>query len=250
MENSAHIDNNGKMVRNDERNNNGKVSSRFTHYTAHKRVAFTLAEVLITLGIIGIIAALTIPALVTKYKKQVTANCLKVAYSLFNQALGLSVQHNGDTSSWEITSTGIAPKYILPYVEYVGKVKPYTMKSLYPEGIWLLWDRNNIYALKNGMIFTILYSQGVISLTVDINGQQGPNELGIDGFEFRILTTKNTLGTVCTSNNRDVLLGKNGSFTYGTCSRSTSGWEYYAGECCAKVIMMDGWQIKDDYPWK
>lgn len=34
--------------------------------------AFTLAEVLITLGIIGIVAALTIPALIGNYQKQVT----------------------------------------------------------------------------------------------------------------------------------------------------------------------------------
>ena len=35
-------------------------------------IAFTLAEVLITLGIIGIVAALTIPALITKYQDKVT----------------------------------------------------------------------------------------------------------------------------------------------------------------------------------
>ena len=41
---------------------------------------FTLAEVLITLGIIGVIAALTIPALITKYQKRQTAVALKQAY--------------------------------------------------------------------------------------------------------------------------------------------------------------------------
>ena len=38
---------------------------------------FTVAEVLITLGIIAIVAAMTLPSLVGKYQKQVTANRLK-----------------------------------------------------------------------------------------------------------------------------------------------------------------------------
>ena len=36
-----------------------------------KNTAFTLAEVLITLGIIGVVAALTLPALIANYQKQV-----------------------------------------------------------------------------------------------------------------------------------------------------------------------------------
>ncbi len=36
-----------------------------------KRTAFTLAEVLITLGIIGIVAALTMPSLIANYKRQI-----------------------------------------------------------------------------------------------------------------------------------------------------------------------------------
>lgn len=47
---------------------------------------FTLAEVLITLGIIGIIAAMTLPSLIGNYKKKVLQNQFKVAYSLFQQA--------------------------------------------------------------------------------------------------------------------------------------------------------------------
>lgn len=207
---------------------------------------FTLAETLIILGIIGIVVVLTIPGLITRYQKHVTVNRLKTAYSLFNQAIEMSVQHNGDTSSWEITEKGIAPKYILPYVDYVGKVKPYTMKSLYPGGTWLLWDNNNIYALKNGMAFTILYAQGVIAVTVDINGSQGPNELGIDGFEFRIVSGKNNL-SFASAKDRNVMLGKN-SKPLGVCSREGS-WRYYDGEYCTAVIILDGWQIKDDYPW-
>lgn len=49
--------------------------------------AFTLAEVLITLGIIGVIAALTLPGLIQGYRKKVTETALKKAYSQLSQAL-------------------------------------------------------------------------------------------------------------------------------------------------------------------
>ena len=52
--------------------------------------AFTLAEVLITLGIIGIVAAMTLPSLIANYQKKVTVNRLKQAYSMINQALLLA----------------------------------------------------------------------------------------------------------------------------------------------------------------
>ena len=51
-----------------------------------KNTAFTLAEVLITLGIIGVVAALTLPALIANYQKQVIKEQFKVAYSLVQQA--------------------------------------------------------------------------------------------------------------------------------------------------------------------
>ena len=42
-----------------------------------KFVGFTLAEVLITLGIIGVVAALTLPSVIQKYQKKVTVERLK-----------------------------------------------------------------------------------------------------------------------------------------------------------------------------
>lgn len=49
--------------------------------------AFTLAEVLITLGIIGVVAALTLPSLIQNHKEKVTIVRLKQAYSLFSTAV-------------------------------------------------------------------------------------------------------------------------------------------------------------------
>ncbi len=51
------------------------------HCAGHRKIAFTLAEVLITLGIIGVVAAMTMPAVITNYKKAKTVTTLKKAYS-------------------------------------------------------------------------------------------------------------------------------------------------------------------------
>lgn len=48
---------------------------------------FTLAEVLITLGIIGVVVAITMPSLLSAYKKKVTATKLKQTYSILSTAL-------------------------------------------------------------------------------------------------------------------------------------------------------------------
>mgnify|MGYP002678171255 CR=1 FL=1 len=52
-----------------------------------KKAAFTLAEVLITLGIIGVVAAITLPTLVANYKKQVYVTQLKKSVSAWEQGL-------------------------------------------------------------------------------------------------------------------------------------------------------------------
>ncbi len=51
-----------------------------------KKNAFTLAEVLITLGIIGVVAAITLPLLVQNYQKMVLKNQFKTAYSIAQNA--------------------------------------------------------------------------------------------------------------------------------------------------------------------
>lgn len=58
--------------------------------------AFTLSEVLITLGIIGVVAALTIPSVVNNYKKQQFRTGLKKEYSVLLQALDMYKEANGE----------------------------------------------------------------------------------------------------------------------------------------------------------
>jgi len=52
-----------------------------------EKAAFTLAEVLITLGIIGVVAAMTLPALIQNYQKGVVLNRLKQTYAQVQTAI-------------------------------------------------------------------------------------------------------------------------------------------------------------------
>lgn len=61
-----------------------------------KKFGFTLAEVLITLGVIGIVTALTLPSVVANYQKQKTVSFVKKFYNEINNAIKLSVAENGD----------------------------------------------------------------------------------------------------------------------------------------------------------
>ena len=53
--------------------------------------AFTLAEVLITLGIIGVVAAMTLPVLISNHRKQVYVTQLKKSVSTLEQAFHLAL---------------------------------------------------------------------------------------------------------------------------------------------------------------
>src|SRR5574344_1431849 len=65
-----------------------------------KDKGFTLAEVLITLGIIGVVAALTIPTLIQNYQEKAIVTKLKQSMSLFNQAFKMAELENGPITDW------------------------------------------------------------------------------------------------------------------------------------------------------
>ena len=62
--------------------------------------AFTLAEVLITLGIIGVVAALILPHVVTRINEKVTVSKLKETYSMLNQAYKMAEVENDKPQFW------------------------------------------------------------------------------------------------------------------------------------------------------
>lgn len=70
-----------------------------------RKFGFTLAEVLITLGIIGVVAAMTLPALIQKNHTNVTEARLKKFYSSINQAISLAEVDYGDKKYWSAIDT-------------------------------------------------------------------------------------------------------------------------------------------------
>ena len=65
-----------------------------------KKPGFTMAEVLITIGIIGLVAALTFPILIKQYNYKITETRLKKFYTTINQAVMLAEVKYGDKTSW------------------------------------------------------------------------------------------------------------------------------------------------------
>ena len=84
-----------------------------------KRRAFTLAEVLITLAIIGVVAAMTIPTLISSYKEKQTVSQLLKIQSTLSHAFKMAEVEYGPISTWGLTSTN------------TGKIDSETGKSIY-----------------------------------------------------------------------------------------------------------------------
>ena len=126
--------------------------------------AFTMAEVLITLGIIAVVAAMTLPALIQKYNIQVTEVRLKKFYSIFNQAILQSTLKNGPYEGWNYWNNDITQEdgttihrqeanhksfnlYIAPFL------KVYSTKKLkYTAGTYA-GDEYYMYYLSDGSAF-------------------------------------------------------------------------------------------------
>ena len=89
-----------------------------------KKNAFTLAEVLITLGIIGVVAAMTMPVLIQNQREKVVVTQLKKVQSVFSQAFLMAVEVNGMAEDWDIgtedSSAGAQKLYNI--------MKPYLLK--------------------------------------------------------------------------------------------------------------------------
>ena len=77
-----------------------------SHFSLNRKAAFTLAEVLITLGIIGIVAAITLPTIINNYRVKVLENQFRKADSLLQQAFRKSVNELGYTDVSEFTIPG------------------------------------------------------------------------------------------------------------------------------------------------
>ena len=66
---------------------------------------FTLAEVLITLGIIGVVAAMTMPVLIANHKKNVTVTKLKRSYNILSNVFVRAQVDFGDVINWDLANS-------------------------------------------------------------------------------------------------------------------------------------------------
>ena len=228
---------------------------------------FTLAEVLITLVIIGVVAALTIPTAIAKYQKTQTPIRLKKAYSTFAQAVTRAVAEYGSIESWELGADRTAQaaddffdKYLKPYLR-VDKDCMHSTSGVCDFHYCFLDGTNcasldsrykRFYISDGTMIAMLIINQSdtkQVSTIIDINGTKGPNLQGKDVFQFSyyILSSADATGKFIPyygyGLSVDTLLN---STTSGSCNKSAV---YQAGLGCPAVIMMSGWKLPDNYPW-
>ncbi len=213
--------------------------------------AFTLAEVLITLAIIGVVSVLTLPSIITKCEKIVTVNKVKSGYAIFSGAVRMSVNDNGEISGWDfsLSDDEFLEKYLLPYLTGVSKSKLSQMTTL-ANSYYLFWanpSTSTCYILPNGIQFRIGgTAYGYKLLVIDINGTRKPNLVGRDGFMFKFEPDKNRFAPIGQGLTRQKLVTDG----FSACAKNISWWNvHYAGEYCAALMMHDGWKIRDDYPW-
>lgn len=178
-------------------------------YTDNK-FAFTLAEVLITLGIIGVIAAITIPVLMKNAQDKELAVGLKKAYSQLSSATISTIHDNGDSF------IGINDA-ISAYSPYLKIIKTCNSDARgegcwHPDnGTWKLMDGSSTSAYTIGPGFVLsdgelvnfaniwsdcdnssYYNSPSVCgwVVVDVNGFKPPNTTGRDIFYFFILQNK------------------------------------------------------------
>lgn len=228
--------------------------------------AFTLAETLITLGIVGIVAAITLPSVINNYQKRVVATRLQHAYSEISQAIEQAEVKNGEITTWEFDNQ-FFDRYIIPNIKNIKKHElprngalgiTYKELSGRAENSLALMSGSRgstkIYTLANGtqIFFSNSPSTNNREFILDINGFNKPNQFGKDVFYLNIDKQHklNPLGrysnTECRfqnepNNDRNIL--KNSTCYNYACNKKSRGtW-------CAALIMADGWKIAPDYPW-
>ena len=170
---------------------------------------FTLAEVLITLGIIGVVAVLTIPQVVRDYKDKASVTHLKKAYSVMGQAWQMATLKYGEFQDWglvagdeDILVDRIAPFFNAIKVCHIANLGDCMPDTMYLSSVgtsynnWVqaheTWKRSAL-VLSNGVtIMMNIYPNKstqettVMQFYVDLNGKDKPNKLGDDFFYFYV----------------------------------------------------------------
>jgi len=237
---------------------------------------FTLAEVLITLGIIGVVAALTMPSLIAKHQEKERIVRLKKAYSIFSNAVNLAKIEHGDPNTWFIEGQPDAPgaqvvyTILKPYLKtikdcgnktgcWAASLKeldgnPYSYGSINTStSQWklLLVDGMSIGFTVSGDINECVdrysltgYECAVIH--IDVNGKAPPNTFGKDIFRLIIHTDQVIPSGLFTNNAMN-----NGQF-HNRCTGTGTPVPPIGIHCAAWVIAhdnMDYLRCAGDLSW-
>ena len=213
--------------------------------------AFTLAEVLVTLGIIGVVSAMTVPSLMQNYQRQSYVTQLHKVYNEFEQAL---VRYQNDKNAVSISEAGLTTAAEMnDFITKYFKVVQTCSESLTPcyyngyktiNGGSVSATVGTSYVLASGVSLRLIKSeQGnkLANLMVDINGPKGPNILGRDLFFFALYKNgrvddynAETADAPLTKDQRDASYN-NYCMKAGT--DAVSGWG------CFGKILNDNWQM-------
>lgn len=94
-------------------------------YIMGNKSAFTLAETLIVLGIIGVVAAITIPTLMSRYREKVMINKLVETYSILSQAYKSAINEHEDPSGWIEMNAAEGMYDENAHKNFANTIKPY-----------------------------------------------------------------------------------------------------------------------------
>ena len=164
---------------------------------SQRRFGFTLAEVLVTLGIIGVVSAMTVPSLMQNYQKQSYVTQLHKVYNELSQSL---VRYQTDKNAVNLREAGLNNHDALSdFVKSTFKVVKECgnkgsdcfavgeYKRMNGESLGIFNYGKNQYVLASGTaIYAFASGGGIVTIYIDTNGKKGPNIIGRDVFATRI----------------------------------------------------------------
>ena len=155
----------------------------------NNKYAFTLAEVLITLVIVGVIAAITIPATITNPQNEAFKSALNKAISGLDQALKLQLSIDGTTAQDFSSAQQIVEKKNKKRMNVIDGRTSFTSSvcagSVFTTADGILFCVDNYSAINSDSNNTPCNSKNTTPCTInnganiwiDVNGVRKPNKL-------------------------------------------------------------------------
>ncbi len=204
--------------------------------------AFTLAEVLIILGIIGVVAAMTMPALIAEHQKKVAAVRLEKFYSVMSQAV-LRWQNDDAIEPDNLTFESSA----IDNSEYLLNWYNATIGKYIQADSAMKEDEKYIkVALNDGSGFVAyIQFENLINIFYCVDYKYCAPE-SYDGRRTFLFSLNN--GRFVTSQDSSSYNNLSRDELLNECKKPYSGLKKHR-HACTRLIQVDGWRIAKDYPW-